>query len=216
MKNRFSRFLAGMLAVLTVLCAVPTARAAGFADVPADSWAAEAIYRGVELGLFQGQSTGRFGMGQPMTRGAFVVSLCRLFGWELVTPSTPTYQDVQDPDAWYYSAVETAYAHGAITDQTDTFRPGDPITREEANSTVGDKLEDACRRILQTDDQTLCDRLRGGHNAGMVSRAEKFHRYRSFLPKGPSLGLVVRQRPRAVFCLFPPALPAISRKKHPL
>ncbi len=131
MKNRFSRFLAGMLAVLTVLCAVPTARAAGFADVPADSWAAEAIYRGVELGLFQGQSTGRFGMGQPMTRGAFVVSLCRLFGWELVTPSTPTYQDVQDPDAWYYSAVETAYAHGAITDQTDTFRPGDPITREE-------------------------------------------------------------------------------------
>ena len=64
--------------------------------------------------------------------------------------------------------------------------------------------------------QALCDRLRGGHNAGMVSRAEKFHRYRSFLPKGPSLGLVVRQRPRAVFCLFPPALPAISRKKHPL
>ena len=131
MKNRFSRFLAGMLAALTVLCAAPAARAAGFADVPADSWAAEAIYRGVELGLFQGQSADRFGMGRPMTRAAFVTAMCRLFGWELVTPETPTFRDVQDPDAWYYSAVETAYVHGAVTNQTDTFRPGDPITREE-------------------------------------------------------------------------------------
>ena len=30
-----------------------------------------------------------------------------------------------------YSAVETAYANGAITRQTDTFRPREPITREE-------------------------------------------------------------------------------------
>ena len=52
--------------------------------------------------------------------------------------------------------------------------------------------------------QALCDRLRGGHNAVMVSRAEKFHHYRSFLPEGPSLGLILRQRPEAVFCLFPP------------
>ena len=131
MKNRFSRFLAGTLAALTVLCAAPAARAAGFADVPAGSWAAEDIYRCVELGVLQGQSADRFGMGKPMTRAAFVTAMCRLFGWELVTPSAPTYQDVQDPDAWYYSAVETAYAHGAITNQTDTFRPGDAITREE-------------------------------------------------------------------------------------
>lgn len=131
MKNRFSRFLAGMLAALTVLCAAPAARAAGFADVPAGSWAAEDIYRCVELGVLQGQTADRFGMGRPMTRAAFVTAMCRLFGWELVTPSTPTYRDVQDPDVWYYAAVETAYAHGAITDQTDTFRPGDPITREE-------------------------------------------------------------------------------------
>ena len=101
MKNRFSRFLAGTLAALTVLCAAPAARAAGFADVPAGSWAAEDIYRCVELGVLQGQSADRFGMGKPMTRAAFVTAMCRLFGWELVTPSAPTYQDVQDPDAWY-------------------------------------------------------------------------------------------------------------------
>ena len=57
--------------------------------------------------------------------------LCRLFGWEMISPETGSYTDNQDPSAWYFSAVETAYAHGAITDQTDEFRPRDPITREE-------------------------------------------------------------------------------------
>ena len=63
--------------------------------------------------------------------------------------------------------------------------------------------------------QALCDRLRGGHNAGMVSRAEKFHRYRSFLPKGPSLGLVVRQRSRAVFLPFPTGTSCYFAQKAP-
>ena len=57
----------------------------------------------------------RFGLGAPMTRGAFVVALCRLFGWEMVTPEAGSYTDNQDKSAWYYSAVETAYANGAIT-----------------------------------------------------------------------------------------------------
>ena len=61
---------------------------------------------------------------------------------------------------------------------------------------------------LETKEMCIRDSLRGGHNAGMVSRAEKFHRYRSFLPEGPSLGLILRQRPEAVFCLFPPGFSA--------
>ena len=103
----------------------------GFSDVPATHWAADSIRRAVDLGLFQGQTATRFGLGAPMTRGAFVTALCRLFGWEMVTPETGSYADNQDKTAWYYSAVETAYANGAITHQTDTFRPRDPITREE-------------------------------------------------------------------------------------
>ena len=42
----------------------------------------------------------------------------------------------------------------------DMNRP--PISREEANTTVGDRLEDACRRILHSDDQDLCARLLQG------------------------------------------------------
>ena len=133
MKKRLQRLCAGALAAMLLLCAVPvSAKAAGrFTDVPAGYWAAEEIERAVELGLFQGETATRFGVGHQMTRGAFAVVLCRFFGWEMTRPEHGTYTDVQDTGAWYYSAVETAYAHGAITSQTETFRPGDPITREE-------------------------------------------------------------------------------------
>lgn len=117
--------------LLTVLPAPAAAASTGFSDVPASHWAAEEIRRAVDLGLFQGESSGRFGLGKPMTRAAFVVVLCRFFEWEIVKPQTGSYTDNQDPSAWYYGAVETAYAHGAITDQTDTFRPNDAVTREE-------------------------------------------------------------------------------------
>ena len=134
MKRRLQRFCSCVLlcALLTEGLPPPAAAApTGFTDVPATHWAAESISRAVDLGLFQGQTATRFGLGAPMTRGAFTVALCRLFGWEMVTPEAGSYEDNQDPDAWYYSAVETAYANGAITSQGDTFRPQDPITREE-------------------------------------------------------------------------------------
>ena len=135
MKKRLQRICSCVLLCAALLAAALPAPAAasstGFSDVPESHWAADAIRRAVDLGLFHGQTKTRFGLGQPMTRAAAVVTLCRLFGWETVTPEKGSYQDNQDPDTWYYSAVETAYAHGAITHQTDTFRPEDPITREE-------------------------------------------------------------------------------------
>lgn len=104
--------------------------AAAFQDVPAGHWAADSIQRCVEKGFFNGQSETRFGLGQKMSRSAFTVVLCRFFGWETATPTTQTYPDVP-VDVWYAGAVEAAYEHGAITKQRDTFRPNDPITREE-------------------------------------------------------------------------------------
>ena len=135
MKRRLQWFCScALLCALLVTAALPAPAAAastGFSDVPESHWAADSIRRAVDLGLFQGQTPTRFGLGAPMTRGAFVVALCRLFGWEMVTPEAGAYTDNQDKSAWYYSAVETAYANGAITRQTDTFRPREPITREE-------------------------------------------------------------------------------------
>lgn len=134
MKRQLQRLCSCALLCALLLAALPIPAAAastGFSDVPATHWAAEEIRRAVDLGLFQGESSGRFGLGKPMTRAAFVVVLCRFFDWEIVKPSVGAYTDNQDPSAWYYGAVETAYAHGAITAQTDTFRPNDAITREE-------------------------------------------------------------------------------------
>ena len=132
MKRFLGRSLSCLLLAALLIGAVPAgAASAGFTDVPANSWAADDIRRCVELGLFQGETPTRFGMGRQMTRAAFTVVLCRLFGWPMETPERGTYADVQDTGVWYYSAVETAYAHGAITRQTENFRPQDPITRGE-------------------------------------------------------------------------------------
>ena len=132
MKRTLSRLLSCLLlcAVLCTLLPVP-ASAAGFKDVPADHWAAASINRAVELGLFNGKSASRFGLGEGMTRSAFVRVLCRLFQWELETPEEGSFADNQDPTAGYYSVVETAYRHGAIPGHSEYFRPYDAITREE-------------------------------------------------------------------------------------
>lgn len=133
MKTCLRRLLACALSCVLFLGALPMASAAKtpFTDVPSAHWAADSISQAVELGFFQGESRSRFGLGHKMTRGAFTVVLCRFFDWEMVQPKESTFQDVKDPSRWYWSAVETAYANGALTRQTDSFRPNDPITREE-------------------------------------------------------------------------------------
>ena len=130
MKKQLKRLLSCL-----VLCAVLTgsltvsAGAAGFSDVPANHWAAKDIQRCVELGLFQGESATRFGLGHEMTRAAFTVVLCRFFGWETAKPTQPIYTDVP-VNTWYAGAVQAAYEHGAVTEQRAEFRPNAPITRE--------------------------------------------------------------------------------------
>lgn len=118
------------LCLLTVL-PVPARAVVRFSDVPASYWAADSITRAAELGLVNGRSDGTFGVGQSMTRAAFVAVLCRLFQWEPVRPASGSFPDNQDSAKWYYSSVETACLHGAVTQQEQDFRPGDAVTRQE-------------------------------------------------------------------------------------
>lgn len=129
--NHLRRFLALLMlcAVLAGSLTVPAA-AAGFQDVPAGHWAGTEIRRCAELGFFKGKTETQFGLGQSMTRSAFVVVLCRFFGWETPAPSDAAYADVPT-DAWYAGAVDAAYTRGALTSQRSNFRPADAITREE-------------------------------------------------------------------------------------
>lgn len=129
MEKRMISFALALL--LCVALALPASAAStGYSDVPDGHWSADSVRRATELGLFQGIGGGRFGLGQPMTRAAFATALVRLFGWESVTPEQDTYTDV-GPEHWFYSAVETASANGAIPSTGSTFRPTENITREE-------------------------------------------------------------------------------------
>ena len=129
------RLFACLLAGCLMLGLLPTALAAStvYTDVPPGNWAAADITAATEAGLFQGLGENLFGMGKTMTRAQFVTAMVRLFGWRTVTPAVPTFSDCA-PQRWFYEAVETAYAHDALPSYSTTFRPSDPITREEMAS----------------------------------------------------------------------------------
>ena len=130
MKRQLRRVLACLTLCALLAGGLTVPASAAFQDVPAGHWAAESIARCVELGLFNGESASRFGVGHEMTRSSFAVVLCRVFGWETPAPAQAVYQDVP-ATVWYAGAVQAAYDHGALTDQREEFRPGDPVTREE-------------------------------------------------------------------------------------
>ena len=125
------RIAAFLLVLALLVCSVPaSAQEGSFSDVPPTHWAYSVVERAKEYGLMIGDN-GRFGPELSLLRCEFVAMLCRMFLWELQSPETPSYTDVPpDPAIWYYSSVETALSHGAL-ERTDSFRPTDPITREE-------------------------------------------------------------------------------------
>lgn len=123
------RFLALLILLSLMVFPVHASAAAPFSDVPEKHWAYADILQAREYGLFNGHSSTEFGLGGSLSRADFAVLLCRMFSWELIKPKIPSYTDCASDD-WRYSYVETALAHGALED-TDLFRPKDPVTREE-------------------------------------------------------------------------------------
>lgn len=130
------RLFSLVLALILVLSpALPARAASGYSDVPGGHWASADVDRATQLGIFNGVGGGRFGLGQPISRAAFVTALVRVFGWESVSPAQASFSDVK-PDSWYYAAVETARANGAIPAASRTFRPNEDITRQEMASMI--------------------------------------------------------------------------------
>lgn len=130
LKHRLRRALAMLAVCATLIGSLTVPASAAFGDVPAGHWAADEIQRCVDLGFFKGQTASHFGLGESMTRSAFTVVLSRFFSWKTAVPKAPTYPDIPTT-AWYAGAVQAAYDHGAVTRQSQLFRPSDAITREE-------------------------------------------------------------------------------------
>lgn len=128
----FQRVSALLLSALLLLAPVRAADDGGrFTDVPETHWAYESVRAAAQKGLVNGLSAKTFGLGQQVTRAQYCAMLCRLMDWKTVTPDTPTFTDNRDKTAWYYGAVETAYANGALLKLGSTCAPNDALPREE-------------------------------------------------------------------------------------
>ncbi len=85
-----------------------------------------------DKGMIQGVSETSFAPTATTTRGAIVTMLHRLEAEPTATPAA--FRDVAD-GLWYANSVAWAAAKGIVNGYEDnSFRPGDPITREQVAS----------------------------------------------------------------------------------
>lgn len=101
-----------------------------FTDVPKNFWAHREIDYVVDLGLFKGTSTTAFSPETGMTRAMLVTVLYRLAGSPSVSGLKNEFSDVVQNS--YYNAILWAHKNHIANGFNDgTFRPNDPISREQ-------------------------------------------------------------------------------------
>ena len=101
-----------------------------FADVSEGSWYYEAVRFVQENGLMNGYSDGRFGADDTLSRAQLAQILFNREG----RPGSDYLLDFSDVagGAWYAEAVRWAAGQGIVGGYGNgTFRPNDPITREQ-------------------------------------------------------------------------------------
>ena len=100
-----------------------------FTDVSTDDWFTDVVRYVYDKGLMTGTSDTEFSPNLTTTRGMIVSILNRLEGGP--TAEAAGFTDVADGD-WYAEAVNWAASEGIVNGFEDnTFRPNDPITREQ-------------------------------------------------------------------------------------
>ena len=101
-----------------------------FYDMYGCSWAISAVDLLYENGVVTGTGNGTYGPGLQITRGDFVLMLCRAF--DLQATGGTGFPDVS-PDSYYAQAVNTAQVLDIADGYPDGgFHPGDPLTRQDA------------------------------------------------------------------------------------
>ena len=103
---------------------------ATFTDVPTSFWAYGDIESLSGLGYISGYPDGSFKPGNTITRAEFVSILAKVLKLATYNPAAPDFSDVAQGD-WFYGSVEEAVYAGIVKGYGSTFKPDDPITREE-------------------------------------------------------------------------------------
>jgi hypothetical protein len=122
-----------------------SAAAAGYSDTESH-WAHELIDNWKTKGYAQGYTDGSFHPDSVISRAEFVTFVCRRGAVE--KSGSNGFSDVAAAD-WFYKNVISGVAAGYINGYEDeTFRPNNPITRQEAAVIAGKIIEKAVSETL--------------------------------------------------------------------
>jgi uncharacterized repeat protein (TIGR02059 family) len=133
-----------IVVVLAALCLgfqlwLPAVTAAGMSDTTGH-WAEVHIDKWISDGLITGYPDGSFKPDNSITRAELVALVNRAF--DIPNQNlTSSFSDIKASD-WFYSDVISGQAAGYISGYPDgTFRPNNPITRQEAASLITNLLD---------------------------------------------------------------------------
>ena len=125
----------GIMFVLVMLCTMilnPMAKAQEFSDLRPDHWCYNKIIDFEERGYVTGYDDGEFKPDRTITRAEYVTIVNNFFGYDASTENTAKFSDVSEDD-WFEPYVSEAVKRGYISGYPDgTFRPYEPIRRQEA------------------------------------------------------------------------------------
>ena len=132
-----------------------------FTDVNDNDWFFDVVRYVYEQGLMTGTSDTEFSPNLTTTRGMIVSILNRLEDGP--TAEAAGFTDVADGD-WYADAVNWAASEGIVAGYEDnTFRPNDPITREQLAAMLMNYA------AWKGEDVSVCADLSGYNDAASVS-----------------------------------------------
>lgn len=101
-----------------------------YTDAKVSEWYHDGVHYCIENGLMTGYGHGKFGPGDPLTRGMAVQILYNEAGRPAVSGSSP-FDDVSG-EKYYAKAVVWASGNGLVNGFGDgSFRPDEPVTREQ-------------------------------------------------------------------------------------
>ena len=106
---------------------------AGYTDVAADAWYADAVYKAKDNGYMEGVAEGIFAPENAMTRAEFAKLVFNMAGnTDKSGVEYPTQFADVPANAWYAQAVEWAARYGIVNGTSETtFAPNETISREQ-------------------------------------------------------------------------------------
>jgi len=142
-----------------------------FADIKGH-WAQSDIEIMAGLGIVGGISENEFAPQMPVNRAQFAAFLIRSLDIKEVKPAAAHFKDVPT-NAWYYGAVEGAYAAGLVGGYEDgTFRPEQEISRQEIAALIARALKNAGQEVTVDDVDSVLARFKDASKISSWAKEE--------------------------------------------